>query len=229
MEKTKQQITIPMAIIAAGFLIMFGIIISGSINLTDKTFSEQLGINKDKLSQCISNMDQEKLGTEISASVESAMKGLSSEEMGTPYSIVIGKNGFKSQINGNASIENIMSIIDEVKRGEITKEYLGDVPPVTETDHIMGNKDAEIIIIEYSDYECPFCKSIHSTLETVVKESNGNVAWVFRHWPIHQTSFLKVMAAECVTEIKGNEAFWEYTDLLFGMLKTQTETVLEKL
>lgn len=233
MENKKEKLTYPLAIVVAGFLIMIGIIISGGINTNsksgEKTLSEQLGISKQALAECISKTDKNTLGTNIQNSVEAAMKALPQDQLGTPYSIIIGKNGVKTDIKGNASLENIQKLIDEVKSGTVTDEYKGEVPAVSENDHIMGNKDAEIVIIEYSDFECPYCKTLHPTLEKLVKESNGNIAWVFRHWPIHQDSFLKVQASECVAKIKGNDAFWKYTDLLFGLLKTSTEQAMEQL
>ena len=89
----------------------------------------------------------------------------------------------------------------------------------------MGSASAPIVIIEYSDYECPYCKAFGPTLKRIVTESKGNVAWVYRHWPIHQGSFEKLVAAECVAKIKGNDAFWQYSDLLFGLLKTANDPV----
>lgn len=232
MEHKKQQITIPMAIISAGFLIMVGIILSGGItnkSQNNKTLSEQVGMTKEALSYCMENINAEELAKNIENSVGLAMKALPQEEMGTPYSIIVGKNGIKTEIKGNADIETIKKLIDEVKNGTVASKYEGEMPEVNDNDHLIGNKDAEIIIVEYSDYECPYCKSIHVTLENLVEESDGNIAWVFRHWPIHQNSFLKVTAAECIAQEKGNEAFWEYTKLLYGLLKTSTETVMEQL
>lgn len=232
MENKRQQITIPVAIISAGFLVMLGIILSGGINNSkqnNKTLSEQVGITKESLSSCMKETDAQGLATSIQNSVELAMKALPQEEMGTPYSIIVGKNGVKTEIKGNADIETIKKLIDEVKSGTVTTKYEGEAPDVSDNDHIMGDKNAEITIVEYSDYECPYCKAIHGTLEKIVKESNGSVAWVFRHWPIHQNSFLKVTAAECVNKIKGNDAFWKYTNLLYNLLKTPTETLTEQL
>lgn len=232
MENKKEHLKTPAAIVVAGFLIMIGIILSfnnnGQLN-KDKTPSEQIGITKSNLTKCINETDANTLGSGIQDSAEKAMKGLPQNELGTPYSIIIGKNGVKTDIKGNSSIDNIKKLIDEVKSGTVTEPYKGEAPEINEDDHIMGNKDAEIVIIEYSDFECPYCKAIHATLEKLVKESNGEVAWVFRHWPIHQNSFLKATASECVAQIKGNDAFFKYADALFGLLKTSSEEAMEKL
>jgi len=233
----KQNINTPTAIIVAGVLIMIAILATNgggklgnsSENNKNKTLSEQVGVSKEKLTACTGEIDKEALSKEISDSVEKAMKALPADQRGTPYSIVIGKNGSKAEIRGADSIDNVRKLIDEVKAGKVTEPYKGEVPDPTESDHIVGNLNAPIIIVEYSDYECPFCKSHQSTLKTIVEESDGQVAWVYRHWPIHQNSFEKLVAAECVSKIKGNDAFWKYTDLLFGLLKTEPDPVSDQL
>ena len=234
MENNKnQKITTPIAIVVAGILIMVGLLLTGGINGKnqdkDKTLSEQVGASKEKLTECLKNTNTEALQTKIQTSVENAMKALPADQRGTPYSIIIGKNGSKTEIRGASSIENVKKLIDEVTSGNVTKKYEGEVPPVDADDHIMGNIDAPVVIVEYSDYECPYCKAFQATLDQVVAESNGNVAWVYRHWPIHQNSIAKLMAAECISQIKGNDAFWKYSDLLFSLLKTNTDAVTDQL
>ena len=89
---------------------------------------------------------------------------------------------------------------------------------VSADEHIVGSKNAKIVIVEYSDTECPYCKSFHKTMEQVVKESNGDVAWVFRHYPIpqlHAKAAREAEATECAWEQGGNDAFWKYTNRLF--------------
>ena len=92
--------------------------------------------------------------------------------------------------------------------------------PVSLTeDHIYGNPEAPISIIEYSDFECPFCRKVHLVLKRLVNESEGQVNWVFRHFPLgfHQPyAVQQAEASECVTEIGGNQAFWVFSDSLFS-------------
>ena len=233
MEDTKQQkITTPMAIVIAGVLIMVGILLTnggGSKVAKAKTLSEQVGVSKDKLAECVKGTDQNTLGQSIQTGVEAAMKGVPAGERGTPYAVVVGSNGVKAEIRGADSYENVKKIIDEVNSGKVTAKYTGELPPISESDHIMGSASAPIVIVEYSDYECPYCKAFQPTLERIVTESNGSVAWVYRHWPIHQGSMEKLTAAECVAKIKGNDAFWKYTDLLFGLLQTGPASVSDQL
>lgn len=93
------------------------------------------------------------------------------------------------------------------------KEISGD-------DHIRGNPDAPVKIVEFSDLECPFCKSFHQTMLQVMDEygNDGRVAWVYRHLPleqIHPKARKEAEASECAAKLGGNDAFWRYTDKIF--------------
>ncbi len=93
-----------------------------------------------------------------------------------------------------------------------------EVAPVTAKDHILGNMNAEVIVVEYSDTECPYCKVFHTTMHQVVDEYQGKVAWVYRHFPIaqlHPKAAKEAEATECAAELGGNQAFWRYIDRLF--------------
>jgi protein-disulfide isomerase len=93
-----------------------------------------------------------------------------------------------------------------------------DVPAVTAADHIVGSRDAKVVIVEYSDTECPFCKVFHNTLRQVMSDYNGKVAWVYRQFPIaelHSKAPKEAEATECAAELGGNEGFWNFTHKLF--------------
>ncbi|MBI5134423.1 MAG: thioredoxin domain-containing protein [Candidatus Taylorbacteria bacterium] len=91
------------------------------------------------------------------------------------------------------------------------------IPALNPSDHVLGNRNAPVIMIEYSDTECPFCKRFHSTLQKIMKEygSEGDVAWAFRHFPVHKKSMKEGHALECAAELGGNEVFWKYADRIF--------------
>ncbi|MEK7649686.1 MAG: thioredoxin domain-containing protein [Patescibacteria group bacterium] len=93
------------------------------------------------------------------------------------------------------------------------KEVNGD-------DHLRGNPDAAVKIVEYSDLECPFCKTFHKTMLQVMDEygNDGRVAWVYRHLPldqIHPKARKEAEASECAAKLGGNDAFWQYIDKIF--------------
>ncbi len=82
-------------------------------------------------------------------------------------------------------------------------------------DHIYGNKTAEVTLIEFSDYECPFCKQFHGAPQEVVKRLGGRANYVWRHFPLsfHNPMALReAVASECAAKLGGNDAFWSYTD-----------------
>lgn len=94
----------------------------------------------------------------------------------------------------------------------------GEVAPVSEDDHILGNKDANIALIEYSDYECPYCQRFHETAKQIISDFGDEVMWVYRHFPlesIHADARPAAIAAECVASLGGNDAFWTFTDNIF--------------
>lgn len=96
---------------------------------------------------------------------------------------------------------------------------IDNVKPVSiDRDHILGNPAAPIKIVEYSDTECPFCKNFHETMHQMIQEYDGQVAWVYRHFPLHQIhpkAIPEAEATECVAELGGNTAFWAYLDRIF--------------
>ena len=109
-------------------------------------------------------------------------------------------------------------VIDEAAQ-QIGKT--GPVRPIDESDHIRGNPNAPIVIVEYSDYDCPYCKNFHETMNQVMEKygTSANIAWVYRHFPLeqrHPNAPLVAQASECVAEIGGNEAFWKFTDMVFA-------------
>ena len=96
----------------------------------------------------------------------------------------------------------------------------GDVKAVTDKDHILGNKDAKVIVVEYSDLECPFCKTFHNTMHQVMDTYKGkSIAWVYRHFPIaqlHSKAPKEAEASECAADQGGNTAWWAFADKVFA-------------
>lgn len=109
----------------------------------------------------------------------------------------------------------------------------GEVPEVTDEDYVRGDlSKAKVVMIEYSDYECPFCSRHHPTLQAMVDEFGDDVAWVYRHFPltsIHPNATPAAVAAECAGEIGGNDAFWEMTDGLFENISNLGPATYERL
>ncbi len=93
------------------------------------------------------------------------------------------------------------------------------LPPIdAKTDHIRGNfSKAKVAVVEYSDFECPFCKRHHPTMKQVMDTYKNDVVWVYRHFPLgfHPNAQKEAEASECANELGGNDAFWKYTDAIF--------------
>lgn len=97
-----------------------------------------------------------------------------------------------------------------------SKTPTGEVPEVTDSDHIRGNKDAKVTFIEYSDFECPFCKRFEPTMQQMTKEYGDRVRIVYRHFPLsfHANAQKEDEASECASDLGGNDAFWKYHDAI---------------
>lgn len=104
--------------------------------------------------------------------------------------------------------------------------------PVSKDDHIRGNIDAPVTIVEYSDLECPFCKRFHGTMARIVDEYDDEVAWVYRHAPIvglHSKAIEEAVASECAAKLGGEQAFWAYVDRLFEITPSNNGLNLDTL
>ncbi len=130
------------------------------------------------------------------------------------------------------------TVTDNQKVAEQRKS-LKNINPITKNDHILGNPNAPVKIVEYSDFECPFCKRFQSTMNKIMDKygKEGQVAWVYRHFPLDQlhpkNARVVASASECVAEQKGNNVFWQFVDAFFAATpsndKTDLSTVLPKI
>lgn len=89
---------------------------------------------------------------------------------------------------------------------------------VLDNNRFRGDKDAKIVLVEFSDYECPFCARFHNGPKNVVANSGGEVAWAWKHFPLgfHPQAEPTAIAAECVNKLAGNDAFWSFTDTMMS-------------
>lgn len=106
--------------------------------------------------------------------------------------------------------------------------------PVTSADYIIGNPNAKVKIVEYSDPSCPFCKVFHNTMKKVMSDygTSGNVAWVYRHYTLdkpdsngnilHPNASREAQAMECAGALGGNEKFWVYANRLYEITPSVT-------
>lgn len=99
------------------------------------------------------------------------------------------------------------------------------VPPVTADDHVKGPADAKVTLIEYSDFQCPYCLRHKATMDQVIADYGDKVRVVFRQFPltsIHPEAEKAAEASECAAE-QGK--FWEMYDKIFADNEAGTMSV----
>lgn len=96
----------------------------------------------------------------------------------------------------------------------------GPVPEVTGEDHVKGNANAKVTLIEYSDFECPYCAKHNPSIDQALKDFPNDVRVIFRHFPLsfHPNAQKAAVASECAAK-QGK--FWEMHDGLFKMAETE--------
>ena len=81
---------------------------------------------------------------------------------------------------------------------------------------VRGNAKAKVMIVEFSDFQCPYCGQVEATLKSVLAKHEGTVALAFRDMPIAQIHPQAEQAAEAARCAGEQSKFWEYHDLLFA-------------
>lgn len=95
----------------------------------------------------------------------------------------------------------------------------GDLlPPVNENDHTQGSAQAPVTLVEYGDYECPYCGMAYPIVKTAQRTLGDKLRFVYRNFPLneaHPYAEHAAESAEAVGALKGNDAFWSMHDALF--------------
>ena len=134
--------------------------------------------------------------------------------MGLSQQISNSKDSLKATagtaINQNAqAAANIPSADNTAGSGQTLQTF-----EIKSTDHIRGSVNAPITLVEFSDFQCPYCGQHYPTLKKILNDYQGKVRLVYKHFPLtfHQFSEKAAEASECASE-QGK--FWEYHDKLF--------------
>ena len=95
------------------------------------------------------------------------------------------------------------------------------------TGYLRGNKKASVILLEYSDYQCPFCRRVQSTISKLLDKYKDRVAFGYRHFPLafHKEADEAAIASECARE-QGK--FEEIHRILYSRQKAQDKEELKK-
>ena len=136
------------------------------------------------------------------------------KELSIPISIVIAGAfvGAGLYFSGGATTGAGSQVVTAPKEIDNTNK----IQPVTADDHIRGSLEAPIKIVEFSDFDCPFCTRFHDVMNNISEKYSGDeVAWVYRQFPLeqlHPEAPVVALASECVAELGGNTAFWSFAD-----------------
>lgn len=100
---------------------------------------------------------------------------------------------------------------------DLTEPVSGPITPVSSRDHVRGNPNAQVTLIEYSDFECPYCKLFQETMKQVLAAYSDKIKWIYRHYPLnfHANAQKEAEATECAYELGGHEKFWAYADKIY--------------
>ena len=174
---------------------------------------------------------------------------------GTPHFFINGR-----RLSGAQPVDAFRKVIDEelakaralvekgTPRAKVYAELLKDgaSPPPPEKKHTAvpgrspsrGDAKAPVVIQEFSDFQCPFCRRVEPTLQGLEQDFKGSIRIVWRHMPLpfHKYAQLAAEASEEVLAQKGAAAFWTYHDMLYeaqsepdGLERVNLDVLADKL
>jgi protein-disulfide isomerase len=88
-------------------------------------------------------------------------------------------------------------------------------PPVSTQDHAAGPDDAPVTLVEYGDFECPYCGMAHPIVQAAQRELGSQLRFVFRHFPLAEAHPHARLAAQAAEAAGAQGRFWEMHDMLF--------------
>lgn len=231
----KSNIAIVLSIAALGVSLFGGGGISSSAPVAGaagymKSIAKEAGVSGRTYDKCIAENDTTIIDKHVNeTNAIAAFAEL--QGIGTPFNLVITDTQV-IPVSGAYPYEFFNLMVTQFNEtGTISQDVLDqfEITPldysVTEifeafnpdVDHYKGSATPAIAIVEYSDFECPYCSRIHTTLDQLVEE-NDNIAWAYRHLPLgfHAQAVPAAVASECVAASEGNEGFWSFADTLFA-------------
>lgn len=131
-----------------------------------------------------------------------------------PAKITLPEKEEEKSDSENKKIDNNKNKEENLQATDIIPEVIEIDIEIRDDDHIRGDKNAPITIIEYSDFQCSYCTRFHETMNQVMNNYDGKVRWVYRHYPI-STHLYASKAAEASECAAAQGKFWEYNDALF--------------
>jgi protein-disulfide isomerase len=101
--------------------------------------------------------------------------------------------------------------------------------PITTKDHLQGDENARVILVEYGDYECPHCGHAYPIVKQLQKHFRQQLGLVFRNFPLAEIHPYAESAAEAAEFAAANEHFWEMHDSIYENQEALGESLLLEL
>lgn len=101
------------------------------------------------------------------------------------------------------------------------------LPPIDEDDHVFGEQDALLSVVEYSNFGNRYANLLHQDLRNLVEGSDGEVNWIFRHYPLTVADYLPSQAAECAYFEDGHAGFWTFFNLTFKNVTPSKQSLVD--
>lgn len=166
--------------------------------------ADELDLNMKEFAVCFDEEEQ------ISEVTTDQNRGTVDGVSGTPATVINGV-----ALSGAVPYDMLKEAIDKALSGEE-----GDVEVmlqnILDDDHVLGDlTKAKVVMLEYSDFECPYCQNHHSSMVSAMQEYGDDIAWVYRHFPLsfHPEAEPASLASECAG-VQGK--FWEFSDEMFN-------------
>ena len=187
-------------------------------------YAKEIGLDRSKLVKCV---DDEKFAKEIEADLADGEKA---GVQGTP-GFIIGKMDSSGNVKGKLvagayPYEDFKGLFDYYLDGteysKLSDYEDASVKISLKSYPYKGNDKAKVAIVEFSDYECPFCiRHVKETHPIIEKDyiDKGKVLWVFRDYPLpfhNPVATKEAMIAKCAKDQGGNDAYFKVHDFIFN-------------
>lgn len=122
-----------------------------------------------------------------------------------------------SMLNGEQPSNNTQPTAEPKATGSLSSD---DIAKLTKDTYVKGDESAQILWIEYSDLECPFCKRLHDSgaIKNLEAKYGDKLAFAFKHYPLpfHPTAMPAAQSAECVAEAGGADKYFTFVEKIFS-------------
>jgi len=127
-------------------------------------------------------------------------------------------------VSEHRALENRLDLKSEIEANESVRALKLDA-----SDFIVGDPAARVVVVEYADLECPYCKQFNEEWAPLKDRlTEKGVAFVFRHFPLdylHKQAVEEAIALECIGMLKGSQGFFPYRDMIYA--NTEGEDTLD--